>query len=147
MIPLVDKSDRLSVAPITSVTGANPAANAECSITVPAGERWLLLAFTVANVQGGTGTPHPKLQIDDGTNVLFQAHAGTAAQAISTTCQFSWVAGGAAIGPTGLTTAVAAQGGLPEGLVLEAGYKITTVTAGLSATTDYGVPRATVVKL
>lgn len=147
MIPVIDKTDRWAVPTVTSVTGANPAANAECSITVPAGERWLLLAVTVANVQAGAGSSWPKLQIDDGTNVLFQAHAGTAAQGVSTTCQFTWIPGGGIIGPSGATTAVAAQGTLPEGLVLEAGWKITTSTVGLSANTDYGVPRATVIKL
>jgi hypothetical protein len=40
-----------------------------------------------------------------------------------------------------------AQGALPLGLVLEAGSRIQTSTAGIGANTDYGVPRAIVVKL
>lgn len=147
MIPLIDKSNKLAVPTVTSVTGSNPAANAECLITVPAGERWLLLAVTVACVQGITQTPWPRLIIDDGTNTLFASHSGTAAQPVSTTCQHSWVAGGPQVGPSGATTAVVAQGSLPAGLVLEAGSRIQTTTAGIGANTDYGVPRATIVKL
>jgi len=132
---------------VESVTAANPAANAEFTFTVPAGERWLVLAVTVSCVQGATQTPHPRLVIDDGTNTLFAAHSGTAAQASSTTCQHSWVAQGPAIGPSGATTAVVAQGSLPQGLILEAGSRMISNTAGLGANTDYGVPRATIVKL
>lgn len=147
MIPSISRKNEERLLAVESVTGANPAANAEWTITVPAGERWLLLAVTVACVQGATQTPHPRLVVDDGTNTLFSAHSGTAAQAASTTCQHSWVAGGAAIGPSGATTAVVAQGGLPQGLILEAGSRLQSSTAGIGANTDYGAPRATIVKL
>lgn len=143
---VVDKTGRTTFAPTTSVTGADPAANAEFSITVPAGERWLLKAVTVAMVQGITDTPWPNLVIDDGTNVLFSAPAGTAAQAVSTTCQHSWFPG-AISNIQGATTNVKAVGPIPENLVLEAGYRIRSLTTGLGSNSNYGVPRATVVKL
>lgn len=147
MIPFISRKNVEKLLPTESVTGANPAANAEFTITVPAGERWLLLAVTVAMVQGATQTPWPRITIDDGTNVLFAAHSGTAAQAASTTCQHSWIVGGPAIGPSGVTTAVVAQGALPPGLVLEAGSRIISITAGLGANSDYGAPRATIIKM
>lgn len=147
MIVAVNRENEEKYLPVTSVTGADPAANAEFSITVPAGERWLVQAVTVAMVQGITQTPWPRLIVDDGTNTLFVAHSGTVAQAVSTTCQHSWVACGPAQGPSGATTAVVAQGSLPMGLVLEAGSRIRSTTVGLGANSDYGVPRAMVVKL
>lgn len=129
-----------------SVSGANPAANAEFSLTVPAGERWLLKSVSVALVQAATQTPWPNLVIDDGTNVVWSAPSGTAAQAINTTCQHSWgVASPVTI--QGATTAVKATGPIPDDLVLEAGWRIRSLTTGLGANSDYGIPWAAVVKL
>ncbi len=131
-----------------SVSGADAAANAEAgTITVPAGERWLVKAVSVQCVQGATQTPWPRLVIDDGTNTLLTAHSGTAAQAASTTCQHSWAPGQQSLGPSGATTACAAQGPLPDGLILEAGSRISTSTVGLGANTNYGKMWALVHKL
>ncbi|MGI8514054.1 MAG: hypothetical protein ACR2NT_02755 [Acidimicrobiia bacterium] len=122
MIPrrFTDRTGRTSDAVIAAeaVTGADPAASAEFSITVPTGERWLLTSVSVPLVQGITQTPWPRLIIDDGTNDLFASHSGTAAQAASTTCQHSWSEGTDPIGPFGATTNVIAQGTLPEGFIL-----------------------------
>jgi hypothetical protein len=134
------------VASVTSATGADAAAGAEAgTITVPAGQRWLLKAVTVVCVQGATQTPWPTLTIDDGTNVLFAAKSGTAAQALDTTCRHSWAPNGP-LTIAGATTAVIATGPLPADFVLEAGYRISTVTAGIGANTNYGVMRATIQK-
>lgn len=146
MLPGIDRSGKTLIAATTSVTGADPAANAEFSITVPAGERWLVKAVTVALVQGLTDTPWPTLVIDDGTNVLCAAKSGTAAMAVSTTCQHSW-SPGCPLTIAGATTAVIATGPIPADLVLEAGYRLRSVTAGLGSNSNYGVPRVTVVKL
>lgn len=146
-IPSISRKNEEMLLAVSSATAADAATGAEFSFTVPAGERWLLLAVTVACVQGATDQPWPRLVIDDGSVTRFVAHSGTAAQAVNTTCQHSWIAGGPNIGPSGLTTAVAAQGSLPDGLVLEAGWRITSSTVGIAATTNYGVPIATIVKL
>lgn len=139
------KGDQVALS-VESVSGANPAAGIECSITVPTGEKWLLLGVSVANVQAGAGSSWPTLIVDDGTNIIWAAKAGTAAQAVSTTCQYSW-SPSSPLTIAGATTAVAATGPLAEGMVLPAGYRIRTVTVGIGANTDYGVPWAAVIKL
>lgn len=143
-----DRTSRTAFTAIaaTSVSGADPGAGVEASITVPAGEKWILKSFSLVNVQAGAGSTWPVLQITDGTNVIWQAYAGTAAQAVSTTCRFSWAPACPAI-IAGATTAVKATGPLPVDLVLGAGYVISTVTVGLSASGDYGIPWASVIKL
>lgn len=132
------------MAPLTSnlgvakrVAGANPAANTEISDTVPAGTYWLLRAVSVQLVQGITQTPWPSLVIDDGTNILFQAFAGTAAVSASITTQVTWAPG---LTPVGSAASTVTLGPLPEGFILPAGYRIRTITTGIGANTDYGVP-------
>jgi hypothetical protein len=131
---------------VSSVSSNDAAAGAEFLFTVPAGEKWLLKSVSVPLVQSATDTPWPTLVIDDGTNVIWSARSGTAAQAINTTCQHSW-------GPAspltiaGATTAVKATGPLPEGLVLPAGYRIQSSTTGIAATANYGKAWAAVIKL
>ena len=130
-----------------SFAAANPAGGAEFSHTVPAGEVWHLLAVTVANVQAAAGASQPILVIDDGTNVLFESFGSSAAQAISTTCQYTWAAGLPLTGQIGATTNVHSTGPLPAGLILLPTWRIRSVTIGLSANTDYGVPRLYAVEL
>lgn len=147
---IFDRRNQLVAGEETVVTevGADAAANAEAgTITVPAGERWLLKAVHVECVQGATQTPWPRLVIGNGSRTVFVGHSGTAAQAASTTCQHSWAPGQPVLGPSGATTACAAQGPLPEGLILEAGWTIATSTVGLGANTNYGVMAALVQKL
>lgn len=149
MIGLIDRRARLGSLPAVSVTGADSAAGAEPgSITVPSGERWVLKAVSVTMVQGLTQTPWPRLKIVDAdSNILFQAQAGTAAGAVSTTEQVTWASGLVTTGPLGATTAVSRTGGLPEDLVLEAGAVISVVTVGIGGNTDYGKLVASVIKL
>lgn len=147
---LIDKRNLLLAGEESSVTevGADAAANAEAgTITVPAGERWLLRSVHVELVQGATQTPWPRLVIGNGSRTVFVGHSGAAAQAASTTCQHSWSRGAQSLGPSGATTACAAQGPLPEGLILEAGWTIATSTVGLGANSNYGVMAAVVQKL
>jgi len=128
------------------VSGTNPAANAEVSQTVPAGELWLLFCVTVACVQGGTQTPLPILSITDGTTKFFESAGSTTVQAVSTTTQYTWAPGLVTSGQIGATTNVHSFAPLPEGLLLEAGYVIATTTIGIGANTDYGAPAFFVVK-
>lgn len=146
MIPQISKKNDYSLLPTTSVTGADPAANAEWSITVPSGERWLLQSVFAQLVQGATQTPRVQLIIDDGTNVLFQAAASTA-QAASTTATYSFAPGFA---PSHDILTAASNSfiiPIPANMVLEAGYRIRSNTVGKGANSDWGVPRATVIKL
>lgn len=143
-----DRTGRQSEAFIAaeSVSGANPGANSEASITVPTGERWLLKSVSIALSQGATQTPYPGLIIDDGTNTLFEAKSGTAAQAVSTDSRHTW-APGLPLSQAGATPDIKCTGPLPSGLVLEAGYRIRTNTVGKGAATDWGIPWALVHKL
>lgn len=98
---------------------------------------WYLFSVSVQLVQGATQTPFPSLVIDDGANTLFQAFAGTAALSAATTSQYTWAPN---LTPIGGAAATAAQGPLPANLVLPSGFRIRTVTTGIGANTDYGVP-------
>jgi hypothetical protein len=99
---------------------------------------WYLLSASVACVQGATQTPQPILVIDDGTNVVFESFGSSAAQAVSTTCRYTWAPGLSLSGQVGATTNVHSTAPLPEGLVLLPGWRISTNTIGKGANTDYG---------
>jgi hypothetical protein len=146
---LIDRRSMLSESflPSEVVEGADAAANAEAgTITVPAGERWLVLSVSVSLAQGATQTPWPRLVVTQG-NFVYQAQSGAAAQGASTTARHSWAPNGPTVGPTGATTVVSCQGNLPVGLILEAGATLATATVGLGANSDYGKLGALVVKL
>lgn len=131
-----------------TVVGTNPAANVEISETVPAGETWLLLAVSALLVQGATQTPLPILVIDDGTNVIHEAHGATAAQAASTTARYTWAAGlPAPAALLGATPDLHGLAPLPYGLILPAGCRVRTNTIGKGANTDWGAPVLLVAKL
>jgi hypothetical protein len=129
------------------VLGTNPAANAEWTQTVPATEIWLVLAVSVSCAQAATQTPQPLLRITDGTSVFFESFGCTTAQAVSTTCQYTWAPGLVISGLIGATTNVHAVAPLPENLICLPGYVISSgTTVGLGANTDYGAPAFYVVK-
>lgn len=128
---------------LLSVATADPAANAEFTITVTAEKFWRPLAVTVSCVQGITQTPFPALVIDDGANILFQGLGAPTAQNASVTCQYSWGNGVAAL--TGGGAATVANAPLPD-LLLPAGYRIRSVTGGIGANTNYGPARLLVVE-
>lgn len=125
---------------LKQVNGTDVAANTEISETVPAGKHWLLLAFSVALVQGITQTPQPILLLDDGTDIIAELFGSSAAQAVSTTCRYTWAPGLPLSGQVGATTDVHATAPLPEGLILPPGYRIRTNTLGKGANSNYGAP-------
>lgn len=129
------------------VAGTDVAANTEFSETVPASKHYLLLSVTVSLVQGATQTPQPILVIDDGTTVIFESFGSSAAQAASTTCQYTWAVGHTLSGQVGATTNVHSTGPLPFGLVLPPGYRIRSSTIGIGANSNYGAPSLFVVEL
>lgn len=148
MLYQYNKEGDYLVPTVTSVTGADPAAGSEWSITVPTGERWNLLAVTVQCVQGATQTPQHRLIIDDGTNILLEIGAGGGIdQTISSTAQVTWAEGIAAAAHTATAGDEVFTGPLPDGLVLEAGFRLRSSTDGIGANTNFGVPRATVQKI
>lgn len=128
------------------VTTTNPAANAEFTVSVPTGKSWLLLSVSVALVQGATDVPQPILVIDDGANTLMESFGSSAAQAVSTTCQYTWAPGLVLTGQIGATTNVHSQGGLPEGYVVPSGGRVRSVTVNKGSNTDYGAAALWVVE-
>ncbi len=128
------------------VAGTNPAANTEFSETVPAGKQWQLVSVSIALVQGLTQTPQPILVIDDGVNVVFESMGSSAAQAVSTTCQYTWGADLPLTGQIGSGTNVHSTAPLPDGLLLPAGYRVRSVTVGIGVNSDYGAPSLYVVE-
>ena len=131
---LVDKSDRLALAVPAVTATTNPGAGVECSITVPAGERWLIRSASVTPVFA-TQTPWPAIVIDDGTNIYFKSLCGTIALNAGVSPQCSWFGGATLAGGAADTTR---QGALPEDIIVPEGHRIRTVTAGIGANCDYG---------
>lgn len=129
-----------SLSAVFDTVTTNPAANAEVpTTTVPDGKLWWLKGFSVACVQGITQTPQPILIIDDGTNVVYEMFGSSAAQASSTTCRYSWAPGLPLTGQVGATTNVHSTSPIPTQLLMRAGWRISTLTLGLGANTDYGI--------
>lgn len=139
------KVQAIPLLPVAEI-GADPAADVEFSVSVPAGEAWELRAVTVELVQGATQTPLPSLVVDDGTTVVCREPGSTAAQAVSTTARYTWAPGRSPSGQIGTTPNIASVGSLPPGLVLKPGWRVRSITQGKGANTDYGAPVLHVVK-
>lgn len=123
--------------PALAVTGGTTGLTFATTTVGQNAKSWLLMAVSVTLVQGLTQTPNPQLIIDDGTNVLFQSTPFASAQNASVTTLYTWAPGLALSGGGAATTATCP---LPQGLVLPAGFRIRTSTAGKGANTDYGTP-------
>lgn len=122
------------------VAGTQPGANAEVADTVPAGKYWWLISATIAMVQGATQTPQPALVIDDGSNNIVSTMGASGAMTASTTATFTWGVGLSLTALVGATPNIIATGGLPDFLLLPPGFRIKTLTAGLGANSQWGVP-------
>jgi hypothetical protein len=127
------------------VTGTNPAANTEWSVTVPLGKWWLLLSVSVQLVQGATQTPQPLLTITDGVTTFFEGFGASAAQSSATTQRYNW-AGDMTMTVAGTTPNIHSTAPLPENLMLLPGYVIASTTLGIGANTDYGAPALYVIE-
>ena len=130
------------------VTGSNPAANNEFSITCPTqvtgstpAKYWVLYSVSVSLAQGATQTPQPTLIIDDGTTTVYQSFGASSAQNSAVTAQYTW-APGLPLSAAGAATIITAP--LPWGLILGPGYRIRSSTLGIGANTDYAAPAALV---
>jgi hypothetical protein len=129
-----------SLGQLKRVAGTQPGAGVEVTQTVPAGKAWWVISVTVQLVQGITQTPLPFLIVDDGTTSIGEYPGSTAAQAVSTTCTYSWSADVQVTGQIGATPTIRSTGPLPSILVLPSGYRIRTATQGIGANSAYGVP-------
>lgn len=129
---------------VESVLGTDPAANTELLDTVPDGTVWLLLSYAVTLVQGATQTPQPTLVIDDGTHVVYQGVMASTAQNASVTCRYFAAPGLTLSAGTANTVAYSP---IPSGLLLPAGSRIGTSTAGKGANSNYGAPSILVIEI
>jgi hypothetical protein len=120
-----------------SALATDPAAGSEASLTVPTGEKWILLGASVPLVQGATQTPLGYLTIKDASGTTVAQFAGaTAATSVSTTTRYNWFPGATITAGAGATVN---QAMIPSGLVVKGGWTISTTTTGIGANTDYGV--------
>jgi hypothetical protein len=119
-----------------TVVSTDPAANTECSITVPAGKTYKLVSASVLTTQGATQTPLTALQIADASgNIVGRFNSASAATTASVNSQNSWFPGATLTAGAGLTTN---HGPIPHDVLLSPGWVITTSTAGIGANTNQG---------
>lgn len=120
----------------TTILSTDPAANVECSITVPADKYYKLISASVTCAQGATQTPLVALQIADASgNVVARFNSASAATSVSTTCVNNWFPGAVLTAGAALTTN---QAPIPADVIIPPGYVVSTVTAGKGAATDLG---------
>jgi hypothetical protein len=118
------------------LVSADPAANTECSITVPAGLVCVVLSAQLTCVQGNTQTPLVSLVVTtSGGTVVGTYAAASAATSADTTSVLNWYPGAALTAGAGATSNRAP---IPEGLALKGGWTVTTSTAGKGANTNLG---------
>lgn len=125
-----------SVTVPASTVGADPAAGAEASVTVPAGETWELESVRVTLVASAVvANRRVRLVIDDGVNILAEIVAGLD-QTATQTITYSYTADGY---ETVATRSGILQQGIPR-MLLGAGYRIRTITAAIDVGDNYSAP-------
>lgn len=128
---------------LRSITGTNPAANAEISETVPTNARWRLLAlFATLVTDANAANREAALTIDDGAAVVARYPAGQNNIA-SLTTRYVWAAAGARFTIAQDRTIVVpiADVWMPDG------YRLKTVTTNLQVTDDWSAPQLWVEEL
>lgn len=119
-----------------TTSGTDPAAGAEASVTVPAGDNWTLTSALISLVTDATvANRRVHLIIDDGTTTVLNL-VGSVDQAASLTVVYSWTAGGN--DSAAVRDGVLNLGQLPTDLRLLPGWRIRTLTTGLQAGDNYG---------
>lgn len=124
------------------VTGDDPAAGAEVSVTVPDGEVWELFSVRVQLVCDATvANRRSALSLTDGTTEFFRAHSianQTASE--TTTYQFAdmYQHTSQLLGKLAIR--------IPQSFTLLGGWTVETQTDSLQAGDDYGAPLLYVVK-
>ncbi len=121
---------------IRAVTGTNPAAGANFSVTVPTGARWRLQSLDVSMVTSGTAANREMvLVIDDGTTILARVPQGTA-QIASLTRTYSYY-------ESASRNTIAQAGNFDAALppiVLLAGSRIMSAVTNIEVDDDIGAP-------
>ena len=125
---------------IQSITGTDPAAGAEISETVPANTIWLIGSVRFTLVTDATvAERQAHLVINDGATTLLNLPT-TGTQIQSLTRNYNAHELGGLIVPTGSEIDI----GLPSGLILPAGFGLTTETTLIESGDDYGAPQLSV---
>lgn len=129
---------------IQSITGTDPAAGVEISVTVPANTIWSVRSISAALVtDANAASRRTRATLDDGTTVFHRVSTGVDHTA-SLTVQYSWApAGAAAIGVVAVTDATV-NVPLPIPTVLWPGHKFVTVTGAIVAGDNWGAPQLSV---
>jgi hypothetical protein len=126
------------------ITGTDPGAGAEISVTVPTGKFWQLLSATFSLVTSATvANRRPSLTLDDGTNVFWRWRTGVDIAASLTRAYFFESELNAEV------DRIAVDSSLYEPLaprLLGQGYRIRTSTTAIQAGDDYGAPLLYVVE-
>jgi hypothetical protein len=92
-------------------------------------------------VQGITQTPQPFLQITDASdNVIAEIFPARRGAGRVDDVRYTWGVDLPLSAQIGATRTCARTRRCPRGFILPAGFKIKTVTQGIGANTDYGVP-------
>lgn len=125
------------VPPQRVFTGTDPAAGAEILETVPTGARWELMSIATRLVTSGSaGNRRVRLALDDGTNtMIISAVPGVFA---ATTDRRAMFAQGLALETQIEVDALVA--GLPAGLQLLSGFRISTSTLNMLSDDNYFAP-------
>lgn len=122
---------------IRSIQVAQPAAGAEWSVTVPAGQVWrLLMAFSQFTASGTVANRFPgQLKITDGVNILGQICHSVSVAAGGIV--FVTLARGIPIAPANNNSNILLA--LPDAVVLPPGSIISTTTNGIQTGDQYSI--------
>jgi hypothetical protein len=122
---------------IRSVAGADPAAGAEILVTVPARARWRLIAMRFTfTTDATTTTRYVAIVLDDGA-VPYYTMSCSVGQTASCHNLLYCIAGHGLNGVIGPMLAITLQ----RRCLLGAGYRISTLTQGLTAGDDLSAPQ------
>lgn len=122
---------------IRSVSGTDPAAGSEILETVPVGACWRLISANATIVTDATVIGRrPALIIDDGINAIYKISDGADITAGLTAPVVFSQGFGAAVVSNGIHVIA-----FPQYILLQAGYRIKTVTSNLQAGDNYSAPQ------
>ncbi len=119
------------------VTGDDPAAGAEVSVTVPGGELWEVQSLEVNLVTSAVVANRlPRLILDDGVTEFARIEGDiSGGQAASTSMFWTWVVGGVFH-----NQAASAWCSLLPPIQLPGGYRLRTSTLGVDVGDNFGPP-------
>lgn len=122
---------------IEVIAGTDPAAGIEISQTVPTGFAWRLLAVTATLVTSAVAANREaSLVLDDGTNI-FARIPTSQNHAASLTRRVGWFHGAT---PAAVVTDTTLQAGLPNDVILGAGFRVRIITTNLDAGDNWSAP-------